>query len=115
MLAAESGQIPYLSEELALPAKNRFNASVNWNYERFVGTAQVNYQDKALWTDVLSSTYHGYTEAFTMINANFGVKWNKGKVVTTLKGTNLADKKIQQHVFGDILRRSVTFETRFTF
>ena len=23
--------------------------------------------------------------------------------------------EIQQHVFGDILRRSVTFETRFTF
>lgn len=115
VLTAKSDQIPYLTEELALPAKNRFNASVNWNSARFLGTAQVNYQDKALWTDVLTSTYHGYTDAFTMINANFGVKWNNGKVVTTLKGTNLADKKIQQHVFGDILRRSVTFEARFTF
>ena len=115
VLTAKSGQIRYLTEELALPAKNRFNASVNWNYARIVGTVQANYQDRALWTDVLSSTYHGYTESFTMLNANFGVKWNKGKVVTTLKGTNLADKKIQQHVFGDILRRSVTFETRFTF
>lgn len=115
VLTAAAGQIPYLSAELALPAKNRFNASLNWNYERFLGTIQANYQDKALWTDVLTSTYHGYTEAFTMINANFGVKWNKGKVVTTLKGVNLADKKIQQHVYGDILRRAVTFETRFTF
>ncbi len=115
VLEAAADQIPYLTEELALPAKNRFNASINWNHRRFVGTAQVNYQDKALWTDVLSSTYHGYTEAFTMINANFGVKWNDGKVVTTLKGTNLADKQIQQHVFGDILRRAVTFETRITF
>jgi outer membrane receptor protein involved in Fe transport len=115
VLTAKSGQIPYLTEELALPAKNRFNAAVNWNSSKFTGTVQANYQDKALWTDVLSSTYHGYTESFTMVNANFGVKWNKGKVVTSLKGTNLADKKIQQHVFGDILRRSVTFETRFTF
>ena len=40
-----------------------------------------------------------------MMNANFGVKWNKGKIVTMLKGQNLLDKKIQQHVFGDILRR----------
>ena len=112
---AAADQIPYLTAELALPAQNRFNASVNWNYERIVGTVQANYQDKALWTDVLTSTYHGYTEAFTMINANFGVKWNKGKVVTTLKGVNLADKKIQQHVYGDILRRAVTFETRITF
>jgi iron complex outermembrane receptor protein len=115
VLTAASGQIPYLTEELALPSKNRFNASLNLNHNRFVGTAQVNYTDKALWTDVLSSTYHGFTDAFTMVNANFGVKWNKGKVVTTLKGTNLLDKQIQQHVFGDILRRSVTFETRFTF
>jgi len=115
VLQAKSDQIPYLTEELALPAKNRFNATVSWNHDRFLGTAQVNYQDKALWTDVLSSPYHGFTDSFTMINANFGVKWNNGKVVTTLKGTNLADKKIQQHVFGDILRRAVTFETRITF
>ena len=115
VLTAAQGQIQYLTAELALPAQNRFNASINWNYDRFLGTVQANYQDKALWTDVLTSTYHGYTEAFTMINANFGVKWNKGKVVTTLKGVNLADKKIQQHVYGDILRRAVTFETRITF
>lgn len=115
VLTAKSGQIQYLSEELALPAKNRFNASINWNTERLVGTIQANYQDKALWTDVLTSTYHGYTESFTMVNGNIGVKWNKGKVVTTLKGVNLLDKKIQQHVFGDVIRRSVTFETRLTF
>ncbi len=115
VLTAKSGQIPYLTEELALPAKHRFNASANWNYSRVVGTVQANYQDKALWTDVLNSTYHGYTESFTLVNGNFGVKWNKGKVVTSLKGTNLLDKKIQQHVFGDILRRSVTLEARFTF
>ena len=115
VLTAKSGQIPYLTEELGLPAKDRFNASVSWNYARVVGTAQANYQAKALWTDVLSSTYHGYTDAFTLVNANIGVKWNKGKVVTSLKGTNLLDKKIQQHVFGDILRRSVTIEARFTF
>ena len=115
VLAAKSGQIGYLTEELALPAKNRFNASINWNGQKLMGTLQANYQDKALWTDVLSSTYHGYTESFTMVNGNLGMKWNKGKVVTTLKGTNLLDKKIQQHIYGDILRRAVTFETRFTF
>lgn len=115
VLDAKSGQIRYLNEELALPAKNRFNASINWNTERLVGTIQANYQDKALWTDVLTSTYHGYTESFTMVNGNIGYKWNKGKIVTTLKGVNLLDKKIQQHVFGDILRRSVTAEARITF
>lgn len=115
VLTAKSGQIQYLPEELALPAKNRFNATVSFNGHRAQGSLQANYQDKALWTDVLSSTYHGYTDSFTMVNGNIGLKFNKGKAVVTLKGTNLLDKKIQQHVFGDILRRAVNLETRFTF
>ena len=41
--------------------------------------------------------------------------WNKGKIVTTLKGVNLLDKQIQQHVYGDILRRAITLEARLTF
>ena len=114
-LTAKAGQIPYLTEELALPAKNRFNANISWSSKKFVGTAQANYQAKSLWTDVLGKEYHGYTDAFTLVNANFGVKFNHGKTVAMLKGTNLLDKKIQQHVFGDILRRSVTLEARFTF
>jgi outer membrane receptor for ferrienterochelin and colicins len=115
VLDAADDQIPYLTEELALPAKHRFNAAVNWNTQRFVGTVQANYQAEALWTDVLTSTYHGYTDAFTLLNANFGVKFNKGKVVAMLKGQNLLNQEIQQHVFGDILRTSVVLETRITF
>lgn len=115
ILAPASGQQAYPTEELALPAKSRFNAGLNWNSEKWVGSAQVNYQDKALWLDVLTAPFQGYTDSFTMVNANIGYKWNKGKVVTAIKGMNLLDKKIQQHVFGDILRRSVTAEARFTF
>jgi len=114
VLEADADQIPYLAEELSLPAKNRFNASLSWNSRRFTGTAQVNYQDKALWTDVLGSTYHGFTDAFTLVNANFGVKFMDGKLVTTLKGQNLLNTQIQQHIFGDILRRSVVLEARIT-
>ena len=52
------------------------------------------------------------TDAYTLVSANFGVKWNGGKVVTSLKGTNLTNEDIQQHVFGDILKRSVSAEVR---
>lgn len=114
-LTPDPGQLPYLNDELALPAKNKFNASVNWNTPRFLGSASANYSDKALWTDVLTSTSHGFTDSYTMVNASFGVKWNDGKVTTTLKGTNLFNEKIQQHVFGDILKRSVFLEARFSF
>lgn len=114
-LTPDAGQLEYLSEEVALPAKSRFNASVSWNDKRFQGTASVNYSDEAFWADVLTAPYQGFTDSYTMLNATFGVKWADGKVVTSLKGTNLANQKIQQHVFGDILRRSLLLEARFTF
>jgi hypothetical protein len=48
-----------------------------------------------------------------MLNAALGVKLANGKVIVSLKGTNLANEKIQQHIFGDILRRSLVAELRF--
>jgi hypothetical protein len=46
------------------------------------------------------------------VNGSFGVKWADGKYETILKGTNLFNQNIQQHVFGDILRMSVSAEVR---
>jgi outer membrane receptor protein involved in Fe transport len=114
-LTPDQGQLPYLNEEVGLPAKNRFNAAVNWNEKRFLGNVSVNYVDKALWTDVLTSQYHGFTDAYTMVNASFGVKWQAGKVVTTVKAMNILNETIQQHVFGDVIKRSVLGELRLTF
>ena len=114
-LTADSDQIPYFTEELALPPKNRFNAAVSWNTARFLGSAGINYSDKAFWSDVLSSPFHGFTDSYTMINATFGVKWMDGKITTSLKGTNLGNQKIQQHIFGDLIKRSVFAEVRATF
>src|SRR6185503_11684663 len=55
---------PFPSQELALPPTNRFNIGVNFDTDRFLGSATVNYSDKAFWTDVLSSPYHGFTDAY---------------------------------------------------
>jgi hypothetical protein len=35
--------------------------------------------------------------------------------VTSLKLTNIANQEIQQHIFGDILRRQVVGEVRIGF
>ena len=114
-LTADAGQIPYFAEEVALPPKNRFNVAVSWNTRRFLGSVGLNYSDKAFWSDVLSSPFHGYTDAYTMVNATFGMKWANGKFITSLKGTNLTNETIQQHIFGDILKRSIFLEARATF
>ena len=43
------------------------------------------------------------------------MKWADGKVWTTIKGTNILNEEIQQHIFGDILKLSVVGELRFQF
>lgn len=105
----------YPTEEIGVPPKHRVNAGVSFSNDRFLGSAGVNYASEAFWADVLTRSLHGETPSYTMINASFGVKWADGKVTTSIKGTNLANDTIQQHIFGDLLKRSLTGEVRFKF
>jgi outer membrane receptor protein involved in Fe transport len=113
ILDAASGQIPYPPSEVGLPSKSRFNVGLGYNGRTFFGNVDVNYAGKALWVDVLNASYAGFTDAYTMLNATVGVKLADGKVMVSLKGTNLANETIQQHIFGDILKRTVVAELRY--
>jgi outer membrane receptor protein involved in Fe transport len=108
-----SSSNPYPATELTLPPSNRFNLGVSFDGARFLGSAAINYSDKAFWSDVLTPAYHGYSNAYTMVNGTLGVKWSQGQVTTLVKATNLLNQDIQQHVFGDVLKRSATIEVRF--
>jgi len=112
-LAADSGQIPYPVSEVGIPSEHRFNGGLGYNGKSFFGNANVNYASKALWVDVLNQVWAGFTDSYTMLNATIGVKFADGKVTLSLKGMNLTNEKIQQHIFGDILKRSVMAELRF--
>ena len=106
---------PFPAEEIALAPTHRFNAGLSLNGSRLLGSLSVNYSSRAFWSDVLTPAYFGFSDAYTMVNGSIGVRWVGGKVTTTLKGTNLLNEDIMQHVFGDILKRSVTAEVRFDF
>ena len=97
------------------PAKNRFNVGANVNYMKWFGNVSVNYTDESYWQDVLDARFAGTTDAFTLLNAAIGYRWLNEKVVTSLKMTNIGNQEIQQHIFGDILRRQVLGEVRFGF
>ena len=106
---------PYPPTELTLPPKHRVNVGVSLDGSRFLGNASVSATSKAFWSDVLTPEYHGYSDGYTMVNGSFGIKWSGGAVTTLVKATNLFNQSIQQHIFGDILRRTVTAEVRFSY
>jgi len=106
---------PFPADELALPPTNRFNVGASFDTRRLLGSGSVQYVDSAFWSDVLTSAYHGFTDAYTMVNGTFGVKWNQGRLTTLVKGTNLLNSDIQQHVFGDILKRTIIGEIRIKY
>lgn len=113
ILEADADQIQYPIAEVGIPPKNRFNAGISYNGGRFLGDVTVNYAGEALWTDVLGAEFHGYTDAYTMLNATIGYRFADGQATILLKGTNLTNKTIQQHVYGDILKRSIVAELQF--
>ena len=47
------------------------------------------YTGDAFWQDVLDARYHGTTEAYTLVNGGFGLKWLGDQLTTTAKVINL--------------------------
>jgi len=116
VLTPKAGKRAFPIAELAVPPHNRVNAGVNYDSDRWLGAANVNYVGEGFYNDVLGSLgFDGFVDAYTMLNASLGYKFNNGKVVATIKGTNLTNEEIQQHVFGDILKRSLSAELRINF
>lgn len=97
--------------ELNLPSRHRVNLGANYTGPRLLGNVSLNYASDAYWQDVLDSRFHGTTEAYTLVNGTLGYKWND-TFTTSLKVINLLDEEIQQHVFGDVMRRQLMLELR---
>ncbi len=111
---AKPGQIAYPIGEISIAPRSRYNAGISWNTRRLLGSASVNHADTAFWTGVLDPSYDGYSPAYTMLNASVGVKLAGGRITTSLKGTNLTNEKVQQHIFGDVLKRALFAEVRLS-
>jgi outer membrane receptor protein involved in Fe transport len=100
--------------ELNIPPRHRFNAAVNAAYGRYFGAISSNVVDSAFWQDVLPA-YKGWTAAYAIIDGAFGVYSSDRLMAVTVRGTNLLNSRIQQHAFGDVIRRMVTGEIRVRF
>jgi hypothetical protein len=101
--------------EVNIPPTNRFNVGFNLSRSRWIGDMSISYSGSAFWQDVLDARYHGTTDAYTLINAGVGLKWMDNHLTTSLKLINIGNQEIQQHVFGDVLKRQVIAEMRVQF
>ena len=116
LLAGHAGSEGLRSERAEHPgARIASTPASTSRTRRFLGDLSVNYSGSAFWQDVLDDPYHGTTEAYTLVNGGFGVRWADSKVTTSVKVINLANQDVQQHVFGDILKRQVVGEMRVQF
>jgi outer membrane receptor for ferrienterochelin and colicin len=98
-----------------LPPASRFNAGLSLDHKRYLGNVSVGYVGSAYWNDVVNVMFSGTTKAYTVVNASAGVWFGGGKYLAMLKVANVANRPIQNHVWGDILRRQVTGELRVRF
>jgi len=86
----------------------------NFRAHRWFTSESIAYTDKAFWSDVLDSHFWGFTNAYTIVNAAIGMFVSEHAQVD-LKATDLLDKKIKDHIFGDIIRRKATVGLRYRF
>ena len=101
--------------EVSVPAAHRLNAGLDAELGLVQLGASVNYSDRARWTDVLTADYHGWTEPYTMVNATLGVNLLEGRLKPAIRIINLLNQEIQQHIFGDVLRRQLIGQLRYRF
>ncbi len=104
-----------LSETVSVPPAHRFNLGLNYNGPDYLGGITVNYSDRAFFSEGLNPFYLGYSDAYTLVGLTFGKRWKEGRITTSIKVMNALDEKALQHVFGDILRRSVVLELQFRY
>jgi iron complex outermembrane receptor protein len=105
----------FSASEINVPPRHRVNAGASFTRGRYFGSASASFQSDAFWQDVLDSRFHGWTEPFTLVNASAGLRSGDGTMTVAVRATNLLNRTVQQHVFGDLIRRAVIGEVRLAY
>lgn len=90
-----------------IPPRHRISGGLAVDLQRLFATGTVYYQDEAFWTDVIDSRGWGPTQAFTTVNLTAGVRLASDRMVISATVMNLFDAEVQQHLWGDFIRRRV--------
>jgi len=105
----------FSQSELNIAPTHHVNLGASLDRGRYFGSMSVSYQDDAFWQDVLDVPFHGWTEPYTVVNAGAGIRSVDGAMTIAVRVTNLLNRATQQHVFGDLIKRTIIGEVRFGF
>lgn len=100
--------------ELNLPPSHRVNAGVSFARGRYFGSLSASFVDSAFWQDV-DPRYVGPSDAYSTVDGGFGVRSTDGTMTVAVRGKNLLNETVQEHVFGDLIKRTITGEVIFRF
>ena len=105
-----SSDVPFA---VNIPPRNRFNVGFAYTGPRIFGSMSVNYTAEAFFADVL--VFEGVTDSYWMVDATVGYHLMRDSLTLKLRGVNVLDDRIQQHIFGDIISRRIVAELGFRF
>ena len=80
-------------EELNVSPRHRFNAGVRFDDRQYFGNLALNYVDKAFWQDVLTAPFHGWTDAYSLVSAEVGVRSADQRLAVSVQVTNIRNKE----------------------
>jgi outer membrane receptor protein involved in Fe transport len=96
------------------PPRSLAHIGVQIERQRWFGAGAVSYSGRAFWSDVLDSRFWGYTRAYTLTDATLGVHL-RSNTDLSIRGTNIFDQRVKQHIFGDVIGRKVVGELHYRF
>jgi outer membrane cobalamin receptor len=94
--------------------KHMASAGLIYQGQQWSGSVDTSYVGDAYWSDVLDARFWGTTSSFGLLNARVVYPLPRVSAQLALSGSNLLDRRIKQHVFGDIFRRHVSAELHVT-
>jgi len=95
------------------PPRYRFNAGLRMDTGRWNGSFSLASSTSAFYQDVLDARFSGTTGAYMLVNCSVGARFGRdNRFQPMIRVTNLANIDVQQHIFGDVLKRTIVGELR---
>ena len=100
---------PGFETQVNEPSRHQASGMIGWSRAPWRGSLNIIYAGRAFWADVLATDprIRGYSDSYVLANVSAAYALPGTRVELILKVSNLLDQQIQQHGFGDLIRREL--------